>query len=197
MFDPRAEFPILRIRCSSITPRSRPFPHAAPMPCAQWSHQAQTEIGDIWPQWAGQSARDPPRRRPPARLLVRRDRLLPQYHAWPALRRQQPGLAAGRQRHHRRARVPANVYPWKNLARAASPAGSSPSARGAFTSMISFRPWTGAPASSASPLFATPTDTACLPSPSPKSAVSAGILFCLDAIQALGAMPVDVEPARL
>jgi selenocysteine lyase/cysteine desulfurase len=192
MLDLESEFPILQNHCFLNHAAVAPLPARSADALRRWAEQAQTEIGHIWPEWADFRRKT---RIELARFLgCKSDEVAFAHNTTHGLLcianslDWRPGDNVVIAEHE----FPANVYPWKNLG-----------VRGVACKVVPEK----------DRRFRIEDFEACLDSRTRLVSVSAvqystgyrmpleelaelcrkrGVLFCVDAIQALGAMPIDV-----
>lgn len=188
-----SEFPILRGRCFLNHAAVAPLPERSARALRQWSEEAQTEIGHIWPRWAA-SLRET--RLNLAKFIGADSNEIAFAHNtthgllcvansldW------RPGDNVVIAEHE----FPANAYPWKNLAARGVACRVVPERDRRFriedfealidrrtrlvsVSLVQYSTGYRMPVEQLAELCR-----------------RRGVLLCLDAIQAVGAIPVDVE----
>lgn len=191
-----SEFPILEGSCFLNHAAVAPLPDRSARALRQWSREAQTEIGHIWPEWA---ARLRETRLNLARFIgATSDEIAFAHNTTHGLLcvanslDWRPGDNVVIAEHE----FPANVYPWKNLAARGVACRVVPETgrryrvedfdaliddRTRLVSISLVQYGTG---------YRMPVE------PIADLCRSRGVRLCLDAIQALGALPVDVERLR-
>lgn len=193
MTDLSAEFPILKTHCFLNHAAVAPLPERSAEALRKWSLEAQTEIGHIWPEWAAQLRGT---RLNLARFIgATSDEIAFAHNTTHGLLcianslDWRPGDNVVIAEHE----FPANVYPWKNLAARGVACRVVPEVGGRFriedfeamidrrtrllsVSMVQYSTGYRMPVEVLGELCR-----------------RKGVLLCLDGIQAVGALPVDVE----
>ncbi len=193
MLDLKSEFPITRDQCFLNHAAVAPLPARSAAALRRWADQAQTEIGHIWPEWADY------RRKTRIQLAkfigCKSDEVAFAHNTTHGLLcianslDWRPGDNVVIAEHE----FPANVYPWRNLGARGVASRIVPEKNRRFrindfeSRMDSRTRVLSVSAVQYSTGYRMPLEELA------DLCRRRGVLFCVDAIQALGALPVDVR----